>query len=84
MVGVAEMLTFAFGFWVRTGVGVTLDFLLQRNVWQEFCNSHQKKFDGINPADRHNKIAIRSSRGFRCRFLSDIISLLCVSEMIKQ
>lgn len=47
MVGVAEMLTFAFGFWVRTGVGVTLDFLLQRNVWQEFCNSHQKKFDGI-------------------------------------
>lgn len=47
MVGVAEMLTFAFGFWVRTGVGVTLDFLLQRNVWQEFCNSDQKKFDGI-------------------------------------
>lgn len=47
MVGVAEMLTFAFGFWVGTGVGVTLDFLLQRNVWQEFCNSHQKKFDGI-------------------------------------
>ena len=36
MVGVAEMLTFAFGFWVGTGVGVTLDFLLQRNVWQEF------------------------------------------------
>lgn len=47
MVGVAEMLTFAFGFWVGTGVGVTLVFLLQRNVWQEFCNSHQKKFDGI-------------------------------------
>lgn len=47
MVGVAEMLTFAFGFWVRTGVGVTLDFLLQRNVLQEFCNSDQKKFDGI-------------------------------------
>ena len=28
MVGVAEMLTFAFGFWVRTGVGVTLDFFI--------------------------------------------------------
>ena len=28
MVGVAEMLTFAFGFWVGTGVGVTLDFFI--------------------------------------------------------
>ena len=28
MVGVAEMLTFAVGFWVGTGVGVTLDFFI--------------------------------------------------------
>ena len=28
MVGVAEMLTLAFGFWVRTGVGVTGDFFI--------------------------------------------------------
>lgn len=47
MVGVAEMLTFAFGFWVGTGVGVTLDFFITEECRQEFCNSHQKKFDGI-------------------------------------
>ena len=32
MVGVAEMLTFAFGFWVGTGVGVTLDFFYYRGM----------------------------------------------------
>lgn len=32
MVGVAEMLTFAFGFWVGTGVGVTLDFFITDTI----------------------------------------------------
>ena len=48
MVGVAEMLTFCLWFLGRNRRWCDLGFfLLQRNVWQEFCNSHQKKFDGI-------------------------------------